>query len=552
MESLALLFGLPGFYVAPPVILATQIVLHAQPLLATAACPRCQRPSSHVHSRHRRCLRDLPLGGRAVILYLHLRRFRCRHRVCPTQTFVERHLPISPPHAQRTARLAQALQHLGFTAGAEAGSRLTQQLAMPVSPDTLLRLIRTAPLPDPPIPRVLGVDDFAFRKGRTYGTILIDLQTHRPVDLLPDRTAATLATWLQAHPGVQFISRDRSTEYKAGATQGAPEVAPIADRFHLVQNLREALERVLDRQRGQLRGIHLPTLRSGADHNDPVPAVALRIPAHRTLNEVAGQQVRREQSRSRYNEVQRLQAQGYSIRAIALSLHLSRSTVYHYLRSDSDPTEWRTGRQASELDRYLPYLADRWQAGCYNGVQLWREIRERGYSGSRKMVAVWVSQQRQAARVAGIPLPATTGRPARPHPPAPPRDVTPRQVSYLLIARAERLTEAERAVLAQVQERIPPVRAAYEVGQGFLRLVRERAGQDLAAWLEQAQASEVGDLQNFAVGVGKDKAAIAAGLTQVWSNGPVEGHVNRLKCLKRQMYGRAKFDLLRRRVLAAP
>jgi transposase len=551
MESFAAVLGLPGFYVAPPVVLSTQIVLHAYPLATTAICPHCHHPSSHLHSRHRRTLRDLPLGGRSVILYLHLRRFRCRHPTCVARTFVERHPHLSPPHAQRTARLAQTLTQLGFTAGAEAGSRLTQHLACPVSPDTLLRLMRAASLPAPPTPRLLGVDDFALRKGRTYGTVLVNLQTHRPVDLLPDRSAATLATWLQAHPGVRLISRDRAKEYKAGATWGAPSVPQLADRFHLIHNWREALERLLDRHWRHFRGIHLPQHALGASLA-PILRTAQRVPAPRTPNELVGQLERHAVRHQRYEEVCHRHAQGQSIRAIALQLHLSRSTVYHYLRSDGDPTEWRTRAQASALDPYIRYLYTRWQAGCYNGVQLWREIQAQGYGGSRKMVAVWVSQQRQVARRAGMVLPPTTGRPPQERPLAQPRDVTPRQISYLFIARTERLSTAERLVLTQVQERLPLMRMVYALSQGFVRLVRERAGQELDTWLEQAQASAIRDVQNFAVGISKDKAAIAAGLTQRWSNGPVEGQVNRIKCLKRQMYGRANFDLLRRRVLADP
>jgi transposase len=191
-------------------------------------------------------------------------------------------------------------------------------------------------------------------------------------------------------------------------------------------------------------------------------------------------------------------------------------------------------------------------AGCYIGTPLWREIQAQGYGGSRKMVAVWVQQQRQVARAAGVVLPPTTGRPPQARLPARPRDVTPQQVSYLFIARPAQLTAAEQAVVAQVRERVPHLKQIYALSQGFVRLVRERTGPELDAWLGQARAQESREIQNFAAGIDNDKEAIALGLTQRWSNGPVEGQVNRLKCLKRQMYGRAKFDLLRRRVLADP
>ena len=432
------------------------------------------------------------------------------------------------------------------------------QIGLAVSPSTLLRQVRRAPTTPSPVPRVLGVDDFALRKGRTYGTILVDLEQHRAIDLLPDRTAATLARWLRAHPGVEVISRDRATEYARGASLGAPRALQVADRFHLVKNLREALERLVDRNRSRLRGITLPSPR--AEHCR-LPVAALRRPARRSPAEASVRELRRTARQARFAQVRALAATGQSVVSIAQQLQLSRGTVYRYLRHDSDPTasQWRT--QPSILDPYLPMLYRRWQEGCENAAQLLRELRAAGYAGSRKMVASWVAQRRQ--------VPAKTGPRKYRHPPitaaveqqagpAAPQGVAPKPApplvgpaQLLLIREPQSPARAEQAVLKQIQAASTDLAAGYALVQEFLTMVDEHQGVQLDSWLAKIQASGLVDLQSFAHGVEKDKGAVAAGLSETWSNGQVEGQVNRLKLKKREMYGRASFDLLRRRVLNA-
>jgi transposase len=251
-----------------------------------ASCPDCHTASAHVHSRYTRHLRDLPVAEHPVRLRLQVRRFRCATPTCPRQTFAERLPALAPCHAQRTGRLTATIRVLGSEAGGEAGARMATRLRMPLSGDTVLRILHSTPTPTPPTPRVLGIDDFALRKGRVYGTILVDLERRRPVDLLPERTAETVATWLRAHPGVEIIARDRAQDYARGATEGAPEATQVADRFHLLCNLHEVLTRYLQRITPTLRRVlaNEPAATSPAIPEAPeTPTAAPSLPGRPAL-----------------------------------------------------------------------------------------------------------------------------------------------------------------------------------------------------------------------------------------------------------------------------
>jgi len=249
---------------------------------AQAACPRCHRPSARVHSYYSRKVADLPWHGVAVRLHLRTRRFRCRNSLCTKRVFCERLPPVVAHYARQTVRLNEALALIGFLLGGEGGSRATVKLAMATSPDTLPRRVRAAVKPCAPPPRVLGVDDFAFRKGQRYGTILVDMEKHRVIDLLADREAATLATWLKRHPGVEVVSRDRAPSYAAAINEGAPGAAQVADRFHLLMNVREVVEKMVKRANRFLRTQTLaaPPSAAPAPENEAYAGCRLRLEPH--------------------------------------------------------------------------------------------------------------------------------------------------------------------------------------------------------------------------------------------------------------------------------
>jgi transposase len=220
----------------------------------TANCPHCQHPSAAIHSSYPRTLCDLPLANFAVRLHLRVRRFFCRVPECPRRVFAEQLGSLAHRYAHRTARLVDSLRQIGLALGGQAGSRLAAMLRLPSSPDSILHYVHLTP--DQPLlgaPRYLGVDDFCWRRGQTYGTILVDLESGAVIDILPDRTAATFAAWLKQHPGAELISRDRASAYSEGGKLGAPDARQVADRFHLLKNLADALEELLSRLRGELR-----------------------------------------------------------------------------------------------------------------------------------------------------------------------------------------------------------------------------------------------------------------------------------------------------------
>jgi transposase len=508
-----------------------RILLIARSRSASATCPLCGGSSTRAHSFYSRRLADLPWQGRIVELQVRVRRFRCTSLECRRRIFAER-LDIARPQARRTVRLRDIQQQIGLALGGEAGSRLAGRLAMPVSGDTLLRLVRASGIVVSPPPRILGVDDWAWRRGQRYGTIICDLERRRVIDLLPDRTGETLASWLRQHgKDVAVVSRDRAGAYAEGIRVGAPQATQVADRWHLMVNASEALRRVLDRHSGALRR-----------------ATRLCLPPAVMSSWVIGKQQaatrrdqqraqRREQRQARYEEVARLHRAGMPIRRIARRLGMARNAVRRWLRAGEAPI-YRRAPGSSALDRYLGYVEQRWAEGCHNSAQLWRELHDQGFNGGYDIVRRWAIRRR-SLDAAGIDrqlsLPSW-------------RVPSSRRAARLLTTPAEELTQADRQFVETLTALVPEICAAAAAINEFGRILRERDTAAFEAWLTAAQTTA---LHGFVTGIVGDLAAVRAALSQPWSNGPVEGQINRLKLLKRQAYGRAKFDLLRSRVLHA-
>jgi transposase len=511
-----------------------------QSTATTAACPLCGQSSARPHSHYVRRLADLPCHDWPVRLQVEVRRFFCANADCRRRIFAERLPAVAAVHARTTVRLDKAHCNIGLALGGEAGARLAARLAMPTSADTLLRRIRRAPLPRHPAVRVLGVDDWAWRKGRSYGTILCDLQRGRPIDLLPDREAATLTTWLKDHPGVEVISRDRAGAYAQAAREGAPQARQVADRWHLLKNIREMLEGLLGRRRGRLQAAAQAAATVGSTGQDlgiaaPTPALGpTPVTPPRLSRKEAARATSRERRRERYDAVLAFHRQGYSDREIARRLHLSRITVQRYRRGPGFPERCASPRRPSRLDPYGDEVRRRWEGGCRNAAQISRELIAAGYPVSYGMVRQRVQEYRAAER----------GRPPPVKPPS------PRRASWLLLGGGWGVTAEGQGFVEVLCQQNEEIRQAAELAREFAGMLRRERAAALEGWLVRAEADGIpAELRGFANTLRQDQAAVEAALQEPWSNGPVEGCINRLKTTKRQMYGRANFDLLRLRVL---
>ena len=514
-----------------------RVTIVTQPQSATAPCPDCGTISRRVHSHYERLLGDLPWQGRPALLRVQARRFRCVDPFCPRQTFAERLPGVASLAARRTERLGSLQGCLGLALGGEAGQRLAERLAMPVSADTLLRMTRRAGNDNepPPTPRVLAVDDWAWRRGRRYGTILVDLERNAVVDLLPDRQAETLAGWLRRHPGVEVVARDRAGAYADGVRQGAPDAVQVADRWHLLRNLGDAVRAVVDRLHAVIRRVA-----KQVGEQRPMPAAA--APAPDSVNPTAA--ARRSQAsyarrQARYEEAARLRAAGVSILCIAAQLGADRKTVRRWLRAGSAPL-WRKPPRVGVLAPYRDRLERRWAEGCRNAALLWRELVDVGFSGRPGTVRKWAGQRRRSE------LQAAGGRAgprvASEQPPS------VRQIARLLMADTATLPEAEQAFISRLLAQVPGLADGIAVAKRLNTLLRHESKEKLGGVLDAAIGTP---LEEFAANLRRDLAAVQAALDLPWTTSPAEGQINRLKMLKRTMYGRAGFPLLRARVLHA-
>lgn len=504
----------------------------------TPACPRCGRPSRKAHSRYFRTLADLPRHGVAVKLSLRVRRFFCHTPSCLQKIFTERLPEVVHPYGRKTLRLEQVFIHIGFVFGGEEGTRTSRRLNILVSADSILRRIRRNGSTSQRGARVVGVDEFAFRKGHRYGTILVDLEKRKPVDLLPNRDADTVARWLHAHPEIEVISRDRSGTFRQAANLGAPQARQVVDRWHLLKNMGETLVRVIDGNSKAVKEASEPKDASPVTADMPIEVQDASM-AKRPLSKAAeGKAGRRERRLERYNAVMQLHREGVGIREIVRRLGISRGTVRRFLRVDELPD--RAPRRSAMLDPYRSYLLGRWNSGCHNAAQLWREVVERGYRGSAGMIRKFVAELRPA----GTTSATAPGRKSCSVP-------SPRQVARLLSKDKESFDTEQRVYVDRLVHLSPELLRASDLVKRFIGIVKDRDADQLGAWLKDMQDSNVTELEAFASGLRQDRDAVEAALRMEWSNGQVEGQVNRLKVIKRQMYGRGNFDLLRYRVLHA-
>ncbi len=501
-----------GFVVENVDTSGTLTTMVVRAMSRTSACPACGAPSSRVHSRYQRRLTDLPVSGRTMQLIVLARRFYCDAVLCGRRIFTERFKELSP-WARRTARLDGIVRHLGLALGGRPAASFAGRLMIPVSNDTLLRVVRRHGRPPPAPPSVVGIDDWAWRRNCRYGTIVCDLERRRTIALLPDREPATAEAWLAGQRQIEIVARDRGGGYALAAAKALPHAVQVADRWHLMENASHAFLGAVRKSMKQIRQA------IGAATIDPkllTSAEKLQYDGY----------LRREATNAAILDLAR---QGMAIKEIVRRTGHSRKLVRNVLRGQR--TEIFRVRQSS-LEAHLPWLDEQWAAGLRNGAELWRRLRRLGFRGSLRVVGEWASRRRRSEKAES----------ALGHAPA------ARTIARLMTIGRDNLTKAETVTIATIENALPLLVEAREIVAAFQSMIRRKCADDLEPWVDRARTSLVA---SFANGVLKDRAAVHAAITSPWSNGQTEGQITTLKLVKRQMYGRGKLDLLEARVIGA-
>ena len=491
--------------------------ISARPLGATAACPLCGTMSARIHSRYLRTLTDLPSQGRRVVVTVRARRFRCVLAHCRQQIFAERlETAVGGPFARRTARLEGIVHHLGLALGGRPGQSFAQRLLLPVSNDTLLRVVRRRAVQPSEEPRVVGIDDFAWKRGHRYGTIVCDLERRRIIDILPDREAATATAWLAGHPSITVIARDRGAGYRQAAAEGRPDAVQVADWWHLMENASAAFLAAVQRSMVAIRKA------VGVGTVDPAALSAAERRQHTGW-------LRREAENA---DILALSAQGVAIKEIMRRTNKSRGLVRQVVRGGrADIFRIRM----NSLDPFLAQLETAWADGSRNGAALWRVMKTKGFMGSLRVVTEWATRKRRDE--------GTATRDKRPS-----KTPSARRIARMMTTERDTLPKAVARTIAIIGAAAPDLTAARDLLDRFHRLIQHRQHKRLDEWLADATP---GLLASFGSGIAQDHAAVKAALIEPWSNGQTEGQNTKLKMVKRQMYGRASLDLLRARLIVA-
>ncbi|ODT77148.1 MAG: transposase [Pelagibacterium sp. SCN 64-44] len=506
----------PGFAVICAASTADATMVEVHSTGAASRCPGCGAESGRVHSRYRRRIFDLPMAGRSVQLIATVRRFRCEAVTCGRSIFTERfEHQVLAPWSRRTGRLDGLVHHLGLALGGRPGAVFAKRLMLPVSNDTLLRVVRRHGCPAFPRPTVIGIDDWAWRRNQRYGTIVCDLERRRPISLLPDREPATAQAWLSEQPQIAIVARDRGGAYSLAVGKALPHAVQVADRWHLMENASRAF---LDAVRKSMR--HIRAAIGAATINPELLTAAERI-------QYEGYQRREETNAA----VLALAKDNLAIKEIVRRTGHSRGLVRQILRGQREDV-FRV--RESSLEVHLPWLDAQWTAGHRNAAELWRQLKPRGFCGSLRVVTEWGTRRRRADR-----MDADTLR----------RSPSARTIARLMTTSRDTLSKAETVTVAAVENGVPALIEAREIIGAFHVMIRRNTEADLNHWIERGRTSLVA---SFANGVDRDIQAVRAAIISKWSNGQTEGQITKLKLVKRQMYGRGKLDLLQARLIGAP
>ncbi|SFN72636.1 ISL3 family transposase [Salegentibacter flavus] len=503
----------------------TNIVLTMIPKQRISSCSLCTKNSNSIHSHYVRTLADLPISGKLVQLQLRSRKFFCRNKRCPRKVFTERFTTGIRPYARRLCRSADVLRRIGLEVGGNKGAVISRIVGSPVSSSTMLRLVKQLEIIEPlTTSGIVGVDDWAFKKGRNYGTIIVDLEQRKVIDLLPNREAGTLSQWLSRHPEIHTVSRDRASAYSRGIKDGTANAIEVADRFHLLVNLREAFQKTLYKHNSVLKEAFVEYSR-GELVSEKVPEVLFKPDTPNSQRQI------------KFEKAKELSLQGYGIKAIAKMLHAHHRTIKKYLQLEELPRKKSplNGKSLTNFFQFKAYLQEFCQVQDY--LTLYANIRAQGFNGKYTQFCHNMNRfiKPDNPRLPKLP-PIETWSTSR--------------LSFMVLQQKDKLNSKDQSFLDFLYRKAPGIKATAQLTSGFKNLFLDKIEGTLQDWLIKA-SEPTSELRNFAKGIQKDFDAVNQAVVSPISNGQVEGHVNKLKNIKRMMYGRADFHLLRKMVLAS-
>ena len=510
------------------------LLIEASACQSYSSCPVCLRNSSRIHSKYIRMLADLPASGYIVKVTVLSRKYFCDNPECLRKIFTERFTREIIPYHRRFNRSKNLLCNMALELGGNKGALISRLAGLPISPSTILRIIKRMNLQIQKVTSgIIGVDDWAFKKGNTYGTIIVDLQENKVVDLLCDRESETLCLWLKEHPEVEVVSRDRAGPYAKAAREGAPQAIQVADRFHLLMNLGDATKRMFQSLGSELKEVYMLYHRL-AQAVELKPSMKALENGHPKILPIVYS--KNPQGQLRFDKVKELHGQGHAIKAIARSLHMQRSTIRKYIRMDTLPR--KRGFKSSNFESFQIFLLHEDNRSKTYKV-LYKMIKANGFTGAYSQFCNNMNGLLKSHDI----IPASCKLD-----PTPLKTWSPRQLSVLVQKEKKDLKKEDGEFLELLYNKCPIIKETEEYVGRFKKLFEVKQQGNLKKWIDDVSKSTSG-IKTFAKGLLSDFDAVNNAVMTPYSNGQVEGKVNRLKNVKRRMYGKAGFELLRRMVI---
>jgi len=539
------LVDLPRFFIQDIEQKNGKITIFASIKSSRSQCPICGHSSSSVHDHYHRKITDLPVFQNTTLLFLKTRKFKCRNFSCPRKVFSEQTSHIKR-YSRRTIRVSQLLDSLSIELTGKHGSQLTKLLYLPVSSSTITRIALSQVLPAIKQPVILGVDDWAFRKGVNYGTVLIDMETSRPIDLLSSRDSANLKEWLKKYPAVKIITRDRSGAYSSAINEICPDAIQVADRFHLLMNLSDALDKYFKSVRKEIRRVitektdeilSLSANEGQCNSTDVTNFLAVQVASET-------KEIQLDQRLDTFNKVKEFQSKGTPLKRISTILKISRNTVRSYFIQET--LSPRIHPKSVNIALYSGYILSRLNMEGYIKKDIFEEILGLGYNGGRTQAFVYINKLKLEY---GLTTLDSIEVQKKITPYVKPLD-SRKLAKYIGGSISDIEDPDERSCMKTLIAYLPELQIVRKLVQIFRTMIKRGCG-NITRWIYFVKKSKrkLSGLKSFAYGLSRDIKAVENGIRLPWSNGTVEGHVNRIKCIKRQMYGRASFELLRRKVI---